>query len=101
MRTVLIAEALPILNWRRPSSPICMIAVRVSSPGWPWVMRYGCPKTLAEARMVIVRTKIVTGRSPGRVTCRNRCQAVAPSSSAASYSSAGMSWRPARKMTML
>ncbi len=35
-----------------------------------------------------------TVRSPGRVTWRNRCQAVAPSISAASYSSAGIDWRP-------
>ena len=31
-----------------------MIAERVSMPGRPWVMMYGCPKTLAEARMVVV-----------------------------------------------
>ena len=39
VRTVLMAEALPMLNLRRPSSPICMITLRVSPPGCPWVMR--------------------------------------------------------------
>ena len=44
----------------------------------------------------MVTTKTVTGRSPGSVTLRNCCQAFAPSSSAASYCSAGMSCSPAR-----
>lgn len=51
---------------------------------------------LAEARIVIVTTNVTTGRSPGTVMWRNACQRLAPSSSAASYWSAGMSCSPAR-----
>ena len=44
----------------------------------------------------MVTTNTITGRSPGRVTLRNCCQRLAPSTLAASYSSLGMSWSPAR-----
>jgi hypothetical protein len=36
---VLMAEALPMLKRASPSSAICMIAERVTRPGWPWVIR--------------------------------------------------------------
>ena len=38
----------------------------------------------------------IVGPSSGRVTCRNACQALAPSVTAASVSSLGMPCRPAR-----
>lgn len=46
-------------------------------PGAPWVIRNAWPKRLAEARIVVMSTNRVTGRRPGRVTWRNRSQAVA------------------------
>ena len=54
------------------------------------------PNMLAEAMIVISVTNIVTGRSDGNVMCQNDAQRVAPSTRAASYSSRGMSCRPAR-----
>ena len=42
-----------------------------------------------------------TGRSSGKVTCRKRCQAFAPSRAAASYSTCGMSCRPLWSSTRL
>ena len=44
--------------------------------------------------------KMVVFLSPGRVTLRKRCQALAPSRLAASYRSAEMLCRPARKITI-
>ena len=42
----------------------------------------------------------MVGPSSGSVTCRNACQALAPSVAAASVSSCGMLCRPARKRIM-
>ncbi len=79
-----MAAAEPILYWPRPVSRMTMSAVRVDVPGPPLVMRSACPNMFADARNVIVSTNASTGRRPGRVTCRNRWPAEAPSTSAAS-----------------
>ena len=47
------------------------------------------------------RLKKITGDSIGRVTARNRWNAPAPSISAASYSSFGICFSPARKITIV
>src|SRR6478609_6069411 len=44
--------------------------------------------------------KVLVSRSPGQVTYRKRFHLLAPSSSAASYRSAGMVCRPESQMTM-
>ena len=41
------------------------------------------------------------GEIIGSVTCQKRCQALAPSIEATSYSSCGMPCRPARKITIM
>ena len=41
------------------------------------------------------------GRSDGRTTLRKRCHAPAPSTAAASTSSSGICWRPARSATVV
>src|SRR4029453_16583430 len=46
-----------------------------------------------------VTVTVITWRSPGSVTCTNRRHDEAPSMAAASYWSAGMALRPARKQT--
>lgn len=46
-------------------------------------------------------TVLLTARSPGTVMWRNRCQALAPSISAASYSSPGMDWSPPSSATSM
>ena len=51
--------------------------------------------------MVRMTTTTVVGRSAGQVTLRKTCHRPAPSTLAASMSSAGTAWRPARKSTML
>lgn len=56
----------------------------VASPGPPRVSRK-ITGNMLKVQMVESRTTVVeTGRSPGSVMWRNRCQAVAPSISAAS-----------------
>ncbi len=47
-----------------------------------------------------VTVTVITWRSPGRVTWRNRCHAEAPSMVAASYWSAEIDFSPARKQTV-
>ena len=46
-----------------------------------------------------VMTMLSTGRMWGRITNRSRWKRLAPSTTAASVSSRGMSWRAARKST--
>ena len=48
----------------------------------------------------MISTKKVVGRNHGTVMYRNLCQPLAPSTSAASYSSAGIVCRPARYKIM-
>src|SRR5690606_33635492 len=79
-----IAAALPMRNAPTPSSRNTIRAVRVESPGPPFVTRSAWPNMLAEASTVIVTTKIITIRIPGSVTWRNCCHADAPSTLAAS-----------------
>ena len=43
----------------------------------------------------------LTDRSPGRVTCRKRCQALAPSISAASYRAPSMDCSPPSSETIM
>src|SRR6266536_1040791 len=49
---------------------------------------------------VTTAAKARVGRSSGRVTRRNSCQAPAPSILAASWTSRGTPWSPARKITI-
>ena len=49
---------------------------------------------------MITAPKSSVGRSIGSVTWRKRDQPLAPSTSAASVTSCGMVWRPARKITI-
>lgn len=52
---------------------------------------------MVESRITVVET----GRRPGSVMWRNRCQAVAPSISAASYCSEGMDCNPPSRATIM
>lgn len=64
--------------------------------GPPWVTTHTRSKSWMDPmtdRKTLTRR---VGASSGRVTLRNRCQAFAPSISAASVNSAGMAWSPAR-----
>lgn len=73
----------------------------VASPGPPRVSRK-ITGNMLNVQMVDSRITVVeTGRSPGRVMWRNRCQAVAPSISAASYCSLGMDCRPPSRATIM
>ena len=47
-----------------------------------------------------IRVIAITSRRPGRVTFQKRCQALAPSIAAASYSSVGIAASPARNIMM-
>lgn len=64
--------------------------------GPPWVTTHTRSKSwiepMTDRKMLIRRV----GASSGRVTLRNRCQALAPSMRAASVNSRGMDWSPAR-----
>nr|WP_241684523.1 hypothetical protein [Actinomadura sp. J1-007] len=64
----------------------------------------GCPLVVVKTRskswsaVIIcqITTNVVAGRSCGSVTFLNACHGLAPSTSAASLSSPGTSWRAAR-----
>ncbi len=56
----------------------------VERPGPPLVMTTIRSNTLKLETVSMTTTKNVVGRSDGRVTFQNRCQALAPSTSAAS-----------------
>lgn len=64
--------------------------------GPPWVTTHTRSKSwiepMTDRKMLIRRV----GARSGRVTLRNRCQALAPSMRAASVNSLGMDWSPAR-----
>lgn len=73
----------------------------MASPGPPRVSRK-ITGNMLKVQMVESRTTVVeTGRSPGSVTWRKRCQAVAPSISAASYCSEGIDCSPPSRATIM
>lgn len=68
--------------------------------GPPWVITHTRSKSWIEpmtARKTLMR---MVGASSGRVTLRKRCQALAPSISAASVNSRGTDWSPASRSIM-
>ncbi|SKW85316.1 Uncharacterised protein [Mycobacteroides abscessus subsp. abscessus] len=65
--------------------------------GPPLVSAYTVSKVCTALTTPVTSTKKKVGRSIGRVMRRNRCQAVAPSTRAALWTSPGMASRPAMK----
>src|SRR5436853_4889418 len=63
-------------------------------------MNAGWPKTWNWAIPCVTSTKRMVGRNKGSVMAVKRCQALAPSMAAASYSGAGMLSNPARNTIM-
>ena len=75
-----------------------MLKTSVARPGSPFVMVHTVSKTRKASieRMTIATSS--TGRRSGRVTLRKICQALAPSTRAASNGSRGRVSRAARMM---
>jgi len=69
--------------------------VSVARSGTPAASTYTWSKILKFQIVEITASTAMIGRSSGSVTKRRRCQAVAPSTFAASSTSCGSVWRPA------
>lgn len=96
-RTTAAADARPVLlNWK---ASLTVWITKVSVPVAPPVMMYGISKTDREPEIERITLRLRTGRIPGAMMYRNWCQRLAPSSSAASYSSPGIDWIAPRKST--
>src|SRR6266699_6793165 len=75
--------------------------VSVAPPGPPAVTLITMSASFNLKMILMMRTVMLTGSISGNVTCQNDCQALAPSTLAASSTSLGIAWRPASSMIMM
>ena len=77
-----------------------IVSVLPSGPPWSVKLMFTTwSKSCSVAIVEITSEKTITGFRSGNVTYQKRCQALAPSISAASCTSRGTPCRPARKIT--
>ncbi len=94
------ATALARPGWPKLNSSLYMRSAMMSVSKLPPVITYTMSKALSAVMIMVVETTATVGRSSGNVMPRNTCHSLAPSTRAASRSSALMPFSAADRMTM-